>query len=52
MKQLNWGMLSIILGTIVVWASIFTIGFFTTICYLIIIACIIGLIIKLRENRY
>tara|TARA_Y100000401_G_scaffold81273_1_gene66663 strand:- start:407 stop:619 length:213 start_codon:yes stop_codon:yes gene_type:complete len=40
----------LILGTIGVWYSIFTNGFFTTIMWLIIISAIAGIIMRVKED--
>ena len=50
MRQLTyWGL---IVGTTGVWYSIFTNGFFITVMWLVIISSIVGIILKLKENRY
>ena len=51
-KNFNWGILIVLILTILLWYSIFTIGFLVTLTWLIIIAAIIGIIIRLYENRY
>tara|TARA_B100000214_G_C23549470_1_gene437736 strand:- start:207 stop:386 length:180 start_codon:yes stop_codon:yes gene_type:complete len=49
-REINWVMLSIILCTILIWYSIFKIGFFITITWLIVIACVVGIYIRLKEE--
>ena len=50
MRQLTyWGL---IVGTIGIWYSIFTNGFFITLTWLVIVSCIIAIIIKITENNY
>ena len=51
-RKPNWIMIGIIILNTFIWYSIFTIGFFVTLTWLIIIAAIIGIIIRLYENRY
>ncbi len=46
----NWGLIGIILGTVGVWWSIFANGLFTTLIWLVVIACILGIIIKVKEE--
>ena len=43
----NWGMIVIGILTILIWYSIFTIGFFITLIWLIVISAIIGLYFRL-----
>tara|TARA_Y100001970_G_C14220763_1_gene852528 strand:- start:421 stop:573 length:153 start_codon:yes stop_codon:yes gene_type:complete len=43
----NWGMIGVLLGTVLIWWSIFTNGFFSTIIWLIIITAIFGLWLRL-----
>ena len=50
MMNINWGMLGIMIGTMIVWWSVFQNGFFITLISLIIVGCIGGIIIKLRED--
>ena len=49
-KDFNYGMIGILIGTILVWYSIFTNGFFITITWVVILSAIVGIIIKLKEN--
>jgi len=49
LKQLTY--VGLITGTIGIWYSIFTNGFFITTTWLIIVTAIIGIILKLKENR-
>ena len=49
-SMVNWGMLLIMIGTLLVWWSIFSNGFFTTLIWLVVIGCILGIIIKTKEN--
>ena len=48
--RLVW--IGLIVGTIGVWYSIFTNGFFITLMWLVIVSCIIAIIIKITENNY
>ena len=48
-KQLTW--LGIIGINTIIWYSILTNGLFITTTWLVIIAAIVGIIIKLKENR-
>ena len=48
LKQLTW--IGMITGTMGIWYSIFTIGFFTTLLWLLIATCILIIIIKLKEE--
>ena len=47
--QMTW--VGIIVMNTIIWYSIFTNGFFLTITWLIILAALTGIIIKLKENR-
>ena len=44
--------LYVLLIGLLFWSSIFYFGFFNTVIWTIIISAIIGLILKLYENRY
>ncbi len=46
-KDMNWGMIGVGIGSIVIWISIFKFGFFITLCWLVIISAIIGLWLRL-----
>lgn len=49
LKQFTW--LGIMIMNTGIWYSILTNGFFITLIWVIIIAAIVGIIIKLKENR-
>ena len=52
-RELNWGIVALILLTIVVWYSIFKFGFFTTVAWIVVISAIIGIYVRLKEEtRY
>jgi uncharacterized membrane protein len=46
-KDINWGMVAVGILSILVWYSIFTIGFWITVIWLIVVAAIVGLWIRL-----
>ncbi len=48
LKQLTW--LGIMILNTGIWYSILTNGFFITLIWVIVIAAIVGIIIKLKEN--
>tara|TARA_B100000287_G_scaffold363820_1_gene357733 strand:+ start:968 stop:1159 length:192 start_codon:yes stop_codon:yes gene_type:complete len=48
--KVNWVWISILIGTGLVWWSIFSNGFFTTLIWLVVVACILGIIIKVKEE--
>ena len=50
MMSINWLMIGFIILTILVWYCIFKYGFFTTVIWLVIGSCIVGLILKLKEE--
>ena len=47
MNNINWGMIGVIILTVLIWYSIFTIGFFVTLMWLIVISAIVGLWLRL-----
>ena len=49
-KRINWVWIGLILLNGLIWWSIFTNGFFTTLLWLIIGSSIIGIILKLKED--
>ena len=49
-KRINWVWIGLILLNGLIWWSIFTNGFFTTVIWLVIIGCIMGIILKLKEE--
>ena len=48
--KINWGMIGLILFNTLVWISIFTKGFWTTLLWVMIGVCISLIIIKTKEN--
>ena len=48
--SINWLMIGFIIITILVWYCVFEYGFFTTLLWLVIGSCIVGLILKLKEE--
>ena len=48
MKELNWGIILTLILSICVWYSIFTVGVFTTIMWLIVVSAIIGIILNIK----
>ena len=46
LKDMNWGMIVMGVLSILVWYSIFTIGFFTTFIWLVVFSAIVGLWIR------
>ena len=48
--QLTW--VGIIIVNIGIWYSIFNYGLLTTLLWLVIISCIGGIVIKIKENKY
>ena len=49
-QRINWVWIGLILLNGLIWWSIFTNGFFTTLLWLIIGSSIIGIILKLKED--
>ena len=50
MMNINWLMIGFIIITILMWYCVFEYGFFTTVFWLVIGSCIVGLILKLKEE--
>ena len=46
-KDMNWGMIGVGIGSILVWISIFKFGFFSTLIWLIVLSAIVVLWIRL-----
>ena len=46
-EDMNWGMIGVGIGSIAIWYSICSFGFFITLCWLVIISSIIGLWLRL-----
>jgi|TARA_B100000519_G_C13847899_1_gene252798 hypothetical protein len=51
-KELNWGMIIILLLNAYYWVNVYWYGFFIPTIVTIIVAAVIGIIMRLRENRY
>ena len=51
-KELNWGMIIILLLNAYYWVNVYWYGFFLPTIVTIVIAAVIGIIMRLRENRY
>ena len=50
-SRFNWGTIGIIILNTIIWYSIFTNGFWITLVWVVVFAAILGIIIKLKENR-
>ena len=50
MDKMNLGVIAMILMTILIWYCIFEYGFFTTVIWLVVGACVIGIFLKLKEE--
>ena len=50
MDKMNWVWIAMILMTILIWYCIFEYGFFTTVIWLVVGACVIGIFLKLKEE--
>ena len=46
-EDMNWGMIGVGIGSIVVWYSLCTFGFLTTFCWICVLGAIIGLWLRL-----
>ena len=51
-REYNWGMIILLLLNAYYWVNVYWYGFFIPTIVTIIIAAVIGIIMKLRENRY
>ena len=51
-KELNWGLIIILLLNAYYWVNVYWYGFFMPTIVTIIVAAVIGIIMRLRENRY
>ena len=51
-RELNWGMIILLLLNAYYWVNVYWYGFFLPTIVTIIAAAIIGIIIKVKENRY
>jgi predicted PurR-regulated permease PerM len=51
-REVNWVILGVLLLTVVVWSSVYFFGFFLTIIWTIVISAVLGIIIKLLQQRY
>ena len=46
-KELNWGLIGLLSLNAIFWFSVFTYGFFISLCWTIILAAIVGLWLRL-----
>ena len=51
-KEYNWGMIILLLLNAYYWVNVYWYGFFLPTIVTIIVAAVIGIIMRLRENRY
>lgn len=51
-KELNWGMIILLLTNAFFWFSVFKWGFFISLMWTIIGAAILGIVLKLKEERW
>ena len=52
LKNMNWGIIVVLLGTIGIWYAIYKIGFFLSLMYIVIGAAIGGIITAVKEQRW
>ena len=50
--KLNWGMIILLSLNAYYWVNVYWYGFFLPTIVTIIIAAVIGIVMKLKENRY
>ena len=50
--KVNWGLILILVGNAFYWFSVFKHGFFIPTMWTIVIAALVGIVLKLYENRY
>tara|TARA_B100000287_G_scaffold409844_1_gene437612 strand:+ start:224 stop:400 length:177 start_codon:yes stop_codon:yes gene_type:complete len=51
-REINWGMIVLLLLNAYYWVNVYWYGFFLPTIVTIVIAAVIGIIMRLRENRY
>ena len=51
-REINWGMIVLLLLNAYYWGNVYWYGFFLPTIVTIVIAAVIGIIMRLRENRY
>ena len=49
-RELNWGMIILLLLNAYFWVSVYYYGFFVSLIWTIVISSIVGIIFKLKEN--
>ena len=52
MKDWNWGMIILLLLNAYYWVNVYWYGFFVSTMWTIVIAAIVCIVIKVKENRY
>ena len=51
-REINWGMIVLLLLNAYYWVNVYWYGFFIPTIVTIIVAAVVGIIMRLRENRY
>ena len=51
-REYNWGMIILLSLNAFYWVNVYWYGFFIPTIVTIVIAAVIGIIMRLRENRY
>ncbi len=51
-RELNWGLIIILLLNAYHWVNVYWYGFFLPNIVTIIVAAVVGIIMRIRENRY
>ena len=49
-REVNWGVIGLLLCTALIWYCIFTIGLISTLTWIVIIASICGITIKVKDE--
>ena len=50
--ELNWGMIILLILNASYWVCVWKFGFFISTIWTVIIAALVGIVLKMKENRY
>ena len=51
-REYNWGMIILLTLNVSYWVCVWKFGFFISTIWTVIIAALVGIVLKMKENRY
>ena len=51
-REYNWGMIILLTLNVSYWVCVWKFGFFISTIWTVIIAALVGIVLRMKENRY